>query len=112
MLTRELTAASAKPMVLAILNRGENYGYEIIQEVKRLSNSQIEWAEGVLYPVLHRLEKQGLIESNWQKSEQGRKRKYYQITRKGQKELSAERERWELANNVLAKLWGPTLCLD
>lgn len=99
-------------MVLAILNRGESYGYEIIQRVKRLSNEQIVWSEGALYPVLHRLEKQGLIQSVWRKSEQGRKRKYYEITRKGKKVLDAEQKQWHLANDMLGKLWGQDLCFD
>lgn len=112
MLSRELTAASAKPMVLAILSRGESYGYEIIQRVKHLSNDQIVWSEGALYPVLHRLEKQALIQSVWRKSAQGRKRKYYEITRKGKEVLDTEQKQWRLANDMLGKLWGPDLCLD
>lgn len=112
MLSRELTAASARPIVLAILSRGESYGYEIIQQVKRLSNNEITWAEGALYPVLHRLENKGLIESVWRKSDQGRKRKYYFITEKGKTELSAEHKQWQLANSVLSQLWGSDLCLD
>lgn len=106
MISRELSAASAKPIVLGILNMGENYGYEIIQEVKRLSANEIEWNEGALYPVLHRLEKRGLITSTWRKSAQGRKRKYYQITEKGRRELIAEKKQWLLANAVLGQLWG------
>ena len=112
MISRELSAASSKPIVLGILSRGENYGYEIIQEVKRLSADKIEWGEGALYPVLHRLEKQGLIISTWRKSDQGRKRKYYHITLKGQQELVAEKKQWQLANVVLDQLWGADLCLD
>ncbi|MEM8484612.1 MAG: PadR family transcriptional regulator [Bacteroidota bacterium] len=112
MLSRELTAASAKPMVLAILSRGESYGYEIIQRVKRLSNEQIVWSEGALYPVLHRLERQGLIQSVWRKSEKGRKRKYYLITEAGVKELADAQRQWGLTNDVMSKLWGPNLCLE
>ncbi|MEM8485337.1 MAG: PadR family transcriptional regulator [Bacteroidota bacterium] len=112
MISRELSAASSKPIVLGVLSKGENYGYAIIQEVKRLSDDKIEWREGALYPVLHRLEKQGFITSNWHKSAQGRKRKYYQITQKGLRELAAEKEQWHVANAVLGQLWGPKLCLD
>ncbi len=112
MISRELTAASAKPIVLGILSRGENYGYEIIQEVKRLSANKIVWGEGALYPVLHRLEKKGLIKSVWRKSAQGRKRKYYHITEQGRRELAAEKKQWQLTSAVLGQLWGPELCLD
>ena len=112
MFSRELSAASAKPIVLGILNRGENYGYEIIQEIKRLSGDEVEWGEGALYPVLHRLEKKGLIAASWRKSEQGRKRKYYHITQKGKRELVDEKKQWQIANTVLGQLWGADLCLD
>jgi len=111
MFSRELTAASAKPIVLAILANGESYGYEIIQRVRELSGNEIEWAEGALYPVLHRLERQQLIKSVWRTSENGRRRKYYQLRGKGQKVLSVERKQWKLTNSVLEKLWSPEPCL-
>jgi PadR family transcriptional regulator, regulatory protein PadR len=107
--TREMTAASTKPLVLGILARGESYGYEIIQQVKELSGGKMEWPEGVLYPVLHRLERQKLIESFWRTSEQGRKRKYYRITQQGKKALAAERTQWQVAAGVLDRLWLPQL---
>ena len=83
MLSKELTAASTKPLVLAILSDGESYGYELIQKVKALSKEKITWSEGMLYPFLHWMEKEGLIESEWKKGETGRRRKYYRISRKG-----------------------------
>ena len=107
MFSRELTAASAKPIVLAILAQGESYGYEIIQRVKVLSDQEIQWAEGGLYPVLYRLERQGLIESYWRVSEQGRKRKYYRLKEAGGHALTTERRQWTITNTVLTKLWGP-----
>ena len=61
-LSKELVAASATPMILSVLGRGESYGYAIIQEIRDLSDRQIEWTDGMLYPVLHRLERQGLVE--------------------------------------------------
>ena len=107
MFSRELTAASAKPIVLAILAQGESYGYEIIQEVKRRSNGEIQWAEGALYPVLHRLERQELIESVWRVAESGRRRKYYRLREAGQQALATERKQWMITHNVLTSLWGP-----
>jgi len=62
MLAKDMVAASAKPLLLSILAGGESYGYEIIQKVRELSGGQIEWSDGMLYPVLHRLERDGLIE--------------------------------------------------
>ncbi len=106
MFSRELTAASTRPIVLAILSRGESYGYDIIRQVKVLSNEEIQWAEGALYPVLHRLERQGLIEAVWRISEQGRKRKYYRLKQKGHQALAEDRKQWVITNNILTTLWG------
>src|SRR3974377_2128335 len=65
MLTKDLVAASSRPIVLSIIAGGESYGYEIIQKVRELSGGHIEWSDGMLYPVLHRLEREGLIASEW-----------------------------------------------
>ena len=93
-------------MLLSILSRGESYGYAIIQEVARLSTGQIAWTEGMLYPVLHRLEREGLIESRWDTSEP-RKRKYYKLKREGRKALADEREQWSVVQAALTSLWEP-----
>ncbi|MBN4056411.1 helix-turn-helix transcriptional regulator [Rhodothermus sp. AH-315-K08] len=111
MLNRELTAATVKPAVLAILAGGESYGYEIIQRVLEISDEKIEWAEGALYPMLHRLERQGYIESTWRQAENGRKRKYYRLRAAGKKELDSQRTQWVAATSLLNKLLGPEPCL-
>ena len=82
---KDLVAASATPLVLTILSRGESYGYAIIKEVKSISGGNMQWTDGMLYPVLHRLEKQALIISEVRLCETGRKRRYYQIVKEGQK---------------------------
>jgi DNA-binding PadR family transcriptional regulator len=105
--SRELVAASARPLVLSILSRGESYGYAIIQEVKTRSGGKVEWTEGMLYPVLHRLEREGLIESYWEEPEGGRKRKYYKLKRDGRKALESEREQWSVIQAALNTLWEP-----
>ena len=69
---KELVAASATPMILSILSRGETYGYAIIREIRDLSDARIQWTDGMLYPVLRRLEEQGLLESEWRVAESGR----------------------------------------
>src|SRR5882672_9210364 len=94
MITKELVAASAEPLVLALLTKGETYGYAIIQEIKKLSENKIEWTDGMLYPVLHRLEDKGHIKSRWAESETGRKRKYYSLKEDGKKALSKQRDQW------------------
>jgi DNA-binding PadR family transcriptional regulator len=105
MLGKDLIAASSKPMLLSILAEGKTYGYEIIQRVRDLSGGHIEWGEGTLYPVLHRLEREGLIGSEWKEAETGRERKYYFLTDQGRKKLKSERQQWMKAHNTLCKLW-------
>ena len=105
-ITKDLVAASATPMVLSILTEGPSYGYAIIKRVHELSNGQLQWTDGMLYPVLHRLEKQGLIEAQWQKSEEGRRRKYYYIKDQGSKTLVKQKEQWQTVYSSLRILWG------
>ena len=108
MLSKELVAASAKPLVLSILAEGENYGYAIIQRVHALSGGQIAWTDGMMYPVLHRLERQKLIASEWRKAATGRKRKYYRLTAKGRQALAVERQHWMIVHSTLdtPEMWG------
>ena len=111
-ITKDLVAASAVPMVLSILSSGPNYGYAIIKKVRQLSSNRINWTDGMLYPVLHRLEKQKLIKSCWQKSETGRKRKYYSIVDKGAKALKEHQSQWNMVHSTLHKLWEAKPCLS
>lgn len=109
MLPKELIAASTRPLVLSLLRRGESYGYELIQQVKALSGGQVQWTEGMLYPVLHRMEEEGVISAEWKAAESGRQRKYYHLTPSGRAALSVERERWNLVHQTLQSLWQPAL---
>jgi DNA-binding PadR family transcriptional regulator len=105
MLAKELVAASTEPLILTLLSEGESYGYELIQAVKRLSGEQIEWTDGMLYPVLHRMERKGWIQSRWREAETGRKRKYYSIKKDGTKALNDQREQWVTVSSVFKQLW-------
>ena len=105
-ISKDLVAASATPMVLSILSEGPSYGYAIIKRVNDLSGGQLQWTDGMLYPVLHRLEKQGLIEAEWGKSEEGRRRKYYHIKEQGAKKLAKHKAQWETVYSSLQGLWG------
>jgi DNA-binding PadR family transcriptional regulator len=105
MLSKDLVAASTVPLVLSILEEGENYGYALIQRVRELSGDQIQWTEGMLYPVLHWMEREKMIESEWQQAETGRKRKYYRLRREGRRALAAEKTQWLSVHATLAKLW-------
>jgi len=109
--SKDLVAASATPLVLSILSEGENYGYAIIKRVHELSGGQMQWTDGMLYPVLHRLEKQGLIRSQERLSETGRKRRYYRIENKGTTVLREQRSQWMLVYSTLRKLWENEPCL-
>lgn len=104
-LEKELVAASSVPLILSILSEGESYGYAIIQRVRELSGGKIEWTDGMLYPVLHWLEKQRLVRSRWTKSESGRKRKYYSLQPEGKQELQQQKEQWTLITATLNQVW-------
>lgn len=105
-LNKELVAASAVPILLSILSDGDSYGYAILQRVRELSDGEVEWTEGMLYPVLHRLEERGNIRSRWSKSESGRRRKYYALNRSGRQLLAEQRHQWMAVHSTLTRLWG------
>lgn len=109
--SKDLVAASATGLILSILAEGDSYGYAIIKRVRALSGGQMQWTDGMLYPVLHRLEKQGLIESYEQPSDSGRRRKYYHLKRQGTKALAEHRDQWMLVHNALQQLWERRPCV-
>ena len=102
---KDLVAASATPMVLGILAEGESYGYAVLRRINELSGGELDWTEGLLYPLLHRLERLGYAESSWQSVTGGRKRKYYRITDKGLAELAEQRRQWGTVVGALKKIW-------
>ena len=106
MLTRELAGASATPLILSILAQQESYGYAILRRIEELSGGALSWDDSTLYPVLHRLENEGLLTSRWQKADNQRRRKYYALTPKGRKALEREKSQWLRVDAVLAQLWG------
>ncbi len=102
---KDLIAASSTPIVLAILSEGDSYGYAIIKRVQELSGGHLEWTDGMLYPVLHRLERLGYIKARWEESETGRRRKYYRITTSGRAQLIEERKQWRAVDATLRGIW-------
>lgn len=104
-INKDLVAASSTPIVLAILAEGDSYGYAILQRVRELSGGHLEWTEGMLYPVLHRLERLGFIEARWEAAESGRRRKYYRITPRGHEHLAEQREQWQTVDATLREIW-------
>jgi DNA-binding PadR family transcriptional regulator len=105
MLSKELVAASTVPLVLSVLTTGESYGYELIQRIQELSGGRIEWTEGMLYPVLHWMEREELIESEWRTIDSGRRRKYYLLRKAGRAALREEQQQWMTVHTTLMKLW-------
>ena len=97
--------------MLSILAEGQSYGYAIMQRIHELSDGDFQLSDGTLYPVLHRLEVEGLIESVWAKSKSGRRRKYYRLTPAGTLSLADERARWMKVNSMLVRLWEPGLAV-
>jgi PadR family transcriptional regulator PadR len=105
-IAKDLVAASATPLVLGILADGQSYGYAILKQVNELSGGQLEWTDGLLYPLLHRLERQGLVESAWQTPAGGRRRKYYRITDRGRAELADQHRQWAAVVDALRGVWS------
>jgi DNA-binding PadR family transcriptional regulator len=103
---KDLVAASATHLVLAILAERESYGYAILKRVSELSGGRLAWSDGMLYPVLHRLERLGYIAGSWQEADTGRRRKYYRITRQGKAQLAAERQQWQAVDEALRNIWS------
>ena len=110
-INKDLVAASATPLILSILAEGENYGYAIIKQVSELSGGRMQWTDGMLYPVLHRLEQQKLIRSFERLSKQGRRRRYYRLNKRGAKVLANQKSQWMLVHSTLRRLWEKKPCL-
>lgn len=106
---KDLVAAMATPLVLAILVEGMSYGYAILGRVRELSEGDVQWTDGMLYPLLHRLERMGYIRAEWGKSPEGRRRRNYEITEAGIAQLAEQRKQWAAATRTLGGLWGSNM---
>jgi PadR family transcriptional regulator, regulatory protein PadR len=102
---KDLMAASSTPLVLAILAEADSYGYAILRRVGELSGGQLAWTDGMLYPVLHRLERLGYVAARWEVAESGRRRKYYRLTPQGRAQLAEERRQWQAVDAALRGSW-------
>jgi DNA-binding PadR family transcriptional regulator len=105
-LSKDLVAASAATLVLAILTRGESYGYEILARVRELSGGKLSFKDGMLYPLLHRMEERGWIVASLRDSAEGRRRRYYRITKAGRQAMLAQREEWVFMHGLLQVAWS------
>jgi DNA-binding PadR family transcriptional regulator len=102
---KDLVAASATPLVLAILAEGESYGYAVLKRVRELSEGELEWTDGMLYPLLHRLRRLGYVTMEWRTSPEGRRRRYCAITDDGRAALAEQRRQWVTITRALGDVW-------
>jgi PadR family transcriptional regulator, regulatory protein PadR len=102
---KDLVAASATPLVLAILAEGESYGYAILKRVRTVSGGELEWSDGMLYPLLHRLRRLGYVTTEWRTSPEGRRRKYYMVTDEGRAALADQQRQWATVTRALNDVW-------
>lgn len=103
--SKDLVAASSRPLILAVLRRGDSYGYALLGEVRKMSDGELNWSDGMLYPVLRRLERDGLVKSRWGRSDEGRRRRYYRLTSRGRAAAEEERQQWTTVDRALRRAW-------
>jgi len=108
MFSKPMMTASVRPLLLSLLADGPKYGYQIIHRARILSEDRIQWSNSKLYPLLHKMECDGLIEAYWEPSESGPDRKYYRLTAQGQRALDAMKDEWWSMNAIFASLWTPS----
>jgi len=108
--SKDLVAASSRMMILSILSGGESYGYQILQTVKYLTEGGWNWSDGLIYPVLHKLENEKMISARWEQIENGRNRKYYKITDKGMTSLEKSMQEWNFVDATFRKVWETKTC--
>lgn len=90
----KLLSGTLEMLILEVIGRGDNYGYQISQLVLSGSGGCFDLKEGSLYPALHRLERRGLVSSYWVTTDDGRRRKYYRIAPAGRRAMKANRDSW------------------
>jgi len=103
---KELVGASTSLLVLGCLARSPSYGYQIVRSINEAADEVFEWQEGTVYPVLHKLEKEGLVRTQWQEAETGRQRKYYYITAKGRAAISEDAKQWKEFHGLVVRMLG------
>lgn len=94
-------------IILDVLHRGPNYGYGIRKRVFERSKGTVNWLDGTIYPVLRHLEKQGLVTSHWKEPKDGRQRRYYRLTPRGQRACLRHRRQWTAFTRTINNLLNP-----
>ena len=108
---KDLVAASTTPLVLGILNDGSSYGYAILKQIRELSAGELDWTDGMLYPLLHRLERLGHVQAAWDRADNGRRRRVYAITATGREALRERQRQWDVVDKALRGLQLPRAVL-
>ncbi len=111
MVSKSLASATMKPLVLSMLKDGPKYGFQLVYRARQLYEGQIPWSNSKLYPLLHKMEHDGWVESYWKSSDSGPDRKYYRITAEGEKALAKVQSEWQMVNAIWRDLWGPEVAI-
>jgi len=109
--SKELLKGAADTLILSVFAEGEKYGYQVVKELERRSEGFFCFKEGTLYPILHRLEKQGLLTGHWRTMPNGSERRYYALTSKGKRALSDKLDEWQTFVRAVGQVTG-SLALD
>jgi PadR family transcriptional regulator PadR len=100
----ELPQGTLDLLILRCVASEPQHGWAISERLQQISNDVLRVQQGSLYPALHRLERRGWIAAKWGASENNRRAKFYSLTRKGQKQLEAERDAWEALTTAVAQV--------
>ncbi len=106
--SKELMKGTGAALVMRVLEREDLYGYRIVKTLEEMSEGLFHMNEGSLYPILHALEAEGLLDSYWQEYD-GRRRKYYTLTAKGKRALAEKKEEWQTFSSAVSKVLGTSL---
>jgi PadR family transcriptional regulator, regulatory protein PadR len=101
---RDLMRGAGPVAVLKLLERGEMYGYELVEALARRTGGVLDMGQSTLYPLLYNLEAKGLVEATWRDADSGRERKYYRLTAKGRKRLAHDTSQWEALSTAMQAL--------
>jgi transcriptional regulator len=103
---RHLAAGTYELIILDVLREGPAYGYGIIRRIAKQSRNQLQWLQGTVYPVLHRLENRRWIKGEWDRSRRGRERRYYRLTPRGRAAWREQRQHWKNFARAVAAVLG------
>lgn len=109
---KTLLAGSTATLILKLLDGQDMYGYQMIEELARRSDNTFQMKAGTLYPLLHGLEKRGLLESYEESADSSRIRKYYRLTSKGRKHLKEKTDEWQEYSSAVNKILGGGLACE